>query len=358
MRIVILVKEFPPDVIGGTETQTMRMAAEIQERTDNEVTVFTKEYEGPADDASRPYDVVRVPNWRISPFVSTLTFVLMSILLLVRDADEYDVLQCMMIYPNGFVGWVVNRIRGLPYFAWIRGGDYYFMKDTPVKRWMIATVLADTRVLAQTERVASDVREEFPDSNIAVLGNGVDIPDQTADGDRLVFVGRLKEQKGVHVLLRALEGLDERLLVVGDGPERDRLESLADRLDVCAEFTGEVAPDEVNRYLREGKAFVLPSIRGEGLPNAVLEAMAVGLPVVVTDTGGVADAVMDGETGYVVEPGNSGQLRSRIRRLCKDDERRSTMGSAAREWVVNNHSWETILDELEACYEAIQNRSL
>ena len=353
MHVAILVKEFPPDVIGGTETQTMRMASEIQQRTENDVTVYTKAYPRSTDDDSAPYEIVRVPNWRLNPFVSTLTFVLAATLLLLRDADEFDVLQCMMIYPNGFVGYMVNRLSGLPYFAWIRGGDYYFMKDTPGKRWMIAKVLRDTVVLAQTERIATDVRDEFPDTNLEVLGNGVHIPGESANGDVLVFVGRLKEQKGVHVLIRALQDTEEKLLVIGDGPERDRLETLADKLDVDAEFAGEVDPTEVNQYLRKGKAFVLPSIRGEGLPNAVLEAMALGLPVIVTDTGGVADAVIHGETGYVVEPGDQDSLRDRIGELCGDDEKRKRMGARAQDWVVENHGWQRIVNKLETIYNEV-----
>ncbi len=276
---------------------------------------------------------------------------------MLRDARDYDILQCMMIYPNGFVGRMVNAIRGLPYFAWIRGGDYYFMKDTPIKRWMIGSVLRHTRVLVQTERVAADVRSEFDDTSLTVLGNGVDIPSATADGDDIVFVGRLKAQKGVDGLLRAAADLEERVLVVGDGPERANLESLAERLDVDAEFVGEVPPDAVPDYLRRGKLFVLPSVRGEGLPNAVLEAMAVGLPVVVTDTGGVADAVIDGETGYIVNPGDEDALGDRIERICHDDDRREVMGEAAREWVVENHGWETIVDSLEDIYaDVIDNK--
>ncbi|QUO46919.1 glycosyltransferase family 4 protein [Halorubrum ruber] len=353
-KIAILVKEFPPDVIGGTETQTKRMAREL-DGAGHEITVYTKAYKTDQSDDSLPYEVVRVPNWRISPFVSTLTFVLAATFFLLRDAREYNILQCMMIYPNGFIGRVVNTLRGLPYFAWIRGGDYYFMKDTPVKRWMIRSVLREARVLVQTERIAADVRSEFDESSLTVLGNGVDIPSVTAEGDEIVFVGRLKDQKGVDVFLRAVAGLNESVLIVGDGPERENLEALAERLNVDAEFAGEVPPDVVPDYLRRGKLFVLPSVRGEGLPNAVLEAMAVGLPVIVTDTGGAADAVVDGETGYLVSPGDEDALGDRIEQLCRDEDRRERMGEAARAWVVKNHGWETIVDSLEDVYADVTN---
>ncbi|MFB6308143.1 MAG: glycosyltransferase family 4 protein [Haloarculaceae archaeon] len=353
MRVAILVKEFPPDIIGGTETQTRRMARALSERG-HEVTVYTKAYGTDRPDDEEPMEIVRVPNLRLNPFVSTLTFVLLATLYLIRDARKYDILQCMMIYPSGFVGLVVNRLTGLPYFAWVRGGDFYFMKDTPGKRWMIARVLDDGLVLTQTDRVSEDVRAEFPDANLKAIYNGVPVPETTADGDALVFVGRLKEQKGVHNLLRAAEGLDRPVLIVGDGPERERLETLAADLDVDAEFVGQVPPTEVPEYLARGSVFVLPSIRGEGgTPNAVLEALAVGLPVLVTDTGGMLPTIESEPIGYMVPPDDVNALREKLRLLCEDESLRNELAENAREYVQETHSWDALVDGLEDVYDRV-----
>lgn len=348
-NVAILVKEFPPDVIGGTETQSMRMASELQQRTDHEVSVYTKSYPGEEPHAPE-FDLVRVPNWHVNDFVSTLTFLLVAFLYLLRNRSQIDVLHCMMIYPMGFLGYLVHLVTGIPYFAWIRGGDYYFMKDNRVKRWMIDRVLRDTLVLVQTETVRYDVLREFPHATIRVLGNGVEIPDITASGDSIVFVGRLKRQKGVHILLEAMETVDQHLIIVGDGPERNQLETTAARTDLNVEFVGEVDPDAVQSYLLEGSVFVLPSVAGEGLPNALLEAMAVGLPVIGTDTGGVKNAIVEGETGYVVPPGDQDTLSKRLDTLATDDSTRNRIGRAAREYAVAHHSWERITDELGSLY--------
>lgn len=355
MNVAILVKEFPPDVIGGTETQTFRMAGELQQRG-HDVTVYTKAY--PESDTLDPeFDLVRVPNWRYTSVTSTATFLLGAIVYLLWNHRRHDVLQCMMVYPNGFAGYILEIVTGLPSFAWIRGGDYYFMKDTFGKRWMIRQVVESQLVLVQTQSVREDVLSEFPGANLRILGNGVDIPGETADGDAVIFVGRLKKQKGVSVLLRALEGLDQRLFIVGDGPERGRLESLAASLEVDVTFTGEVSPNEVGKYLRRGTVFVLPSIRGEGLPNAVLEAMAVGLPVIGTATGGVADAILEGETGFVIPPGSEELLRDRIHTICNSEELQNRMGRNARRYVEDNHSWATVLSKLECIYDLVTDRN-
>lgn len=354
MRIAIVVKDFPPHMIGGTETQTKRMATALSERG-HDITVFTKRYDD-HDDAEMPFEVVRVPNLRMNPFTSTLTFLLACTAMLAHRADEFDICQCMMIYPNGFLGYVVRRLTGLPYLAWIRGGDYYFMKDVTWKRWIIKRVLGDTRVLVQAPGIESDVRADFPnvDHNLAVLGNGVEVPETTADGDDVLFVGRLAPMKGVSVLIRAMAELDASLTIVGDGSERNRLESLAAEIGADATFVGQVPPGAVDDYYRKAGIFCLPSTGDEGLPNAVLEAMSWGLPCVTTDSGGLPSLVGEGDRGYIVPKNDPERLRERLVGLLADPDRRSTVGANAREYVVANHSWTAIVDGLQDHYAAVR----
>ena len=276
MNVAVLVKEFPPDIIGGTETQTLRMARALEEHADHDVTVYTKAYgsdsaDGAAGDhADEPFDLVRVPNWDVTPFVSTLTFVIVATLYLLRDARRFDVLQCMMIYPNGFVGYVVSTLTGLPYFAWIRGGDYYFMKKNRVKRWMIARVLGDTRVLVQTEKVRRDVHAEFPDADLTVVGNGVDLPVEMADGDDVVYVGRLKKQKGVDVLPDPVEAAGQVVVVVSG---QDRSSPVA-----------RVVARSRHRVRRRGRAGGRDAVASDG--EAVRAAVGTGRRITECRAGG------------------------------------------------------------------------
>lgn len=353
MRLAIVVKDFPPDMIGGTETQTKRMATVLANR-DHDVTVFTKRY-GDHDDTEVPFEVVRVPNLRTNPFISTMTFLLVCTIMLTRRASEFDICQCMMIYPNGFLGYVVKRLTGLPYLAWIRGGDYYFMKDIAWKRWMIKRVLKDTRVLVQAPEIKADVQAEFPshDHELSILGNGVEVPESTADGDDVLYVGRLAPMKGVSVLIRAMADINASLTIVGDGSERSQLESLSDKLEADTTFVGEIPAEAVDDYYRTAEVFCLPSTGDEGLPNAVLEAMSWGLPCVTTDSGGLLSLVGEGDRGYVVPKDNSERLEERLAQLLADPDRRLTIGENAREYVLANHSWTAIVDTLEGHYAAV-----
>jgi glycosyltransferase involved in cell wall biosynthesis len=353
MKLAVVLKTFPPDIIGGMETQTKRMAAELH-RSGHEVTVFTKSF-GKYQESDVPYEVFRVRNWKLTPFLSDFTFLLFALVSLLRRRKEFDVLQCMMIYPVGFLGYVVNKLVDLPYFAWIRGGDYYLMNDVWWKRWMMRRVLSDTLVLAQSEEIQNDVTDDFADIDceIDILGNAVTVPDETADGERLLYVGRLARKKGVEYLLRAVAKLDTHLTIVGDGPERPRLERIAAETGVEVTFEGEVNPNEVGHYYKSAAVSVLPSIEGEGMPNVILEAMAWGLPVVATDSGGVPTLINDGSNGYLVPMRDVDALSEKIQLLLDNEQHQEELGQNARIFVIENHSWDSLCAELRKYFERV-----
>ena len=353
MKVAIILRTFPPDVIGGMETQTKRMATELYDAGHN-VTVFTKRF-GEPDDSDVPYEVARIPHWPINPIVSDITFLLFALLALLRRRNEFDILQCMMIYPMGFLGYVVNKITGLPYFAWIRGGDYYLMDDIGWKRWMMRRVLSDTLVLAQSKEIRDDVLADFHDLDceIEVLGNAVSLPDGTADGSGVLYVGRLARKKGLEYLIEAMAEVDSQLTIVGSGPERSRLERLAAETDADIIFEGEVDPDEVGDYYQSAAVFVLPSIEGEGMPNVILEAMAWGVPIVATRSGGVPTLINDGSNGFLVSMRDPNALSNRINELLTDKSLRKELGANARSFVSENHSWNSLCSELEEHYNSV-----
>jgi glycosyltransferase involved in cell wall biosynthesis len=147
-----------------------------------------------------------------------------------------------------------------------------------------------------------------------------------------IYVGGLVETKGMRELAAAAEPLlrkylDFQLVCVGDGSSRDRilgLKSSLGRADAVV-LPGRVAPEDVPRYLQAADFLVLPSYH-EGLPQAVVEAMNCGLPVVATRVGGVPEAVRDGETGLLVEARNIEQLQRAMERMITDEALRQAAG--------------------------------
>jgi glycosyltransferase involved in cell wall biosynthesis len=150
---------------------------------------------------------------------------------------------------------------------------------------------------------------------------------------RLISIGRLAAPKDWSTLLSAVESLDpetfSELVIVGDGPDRERVE---DELARCSpgrlRLLGERA--DVPALLSDADVFVLAS-RSEGLPLSVIEAMAAGLPVVASDVGGVRELVRDGETGALVRPGDPAALAAALPPLLADRELRRRLGAAGRE---------------------------
>ena len=169
------------------------------------------------------------------------------------------------------------------------------------------------------------------------------------DGDVLVFAGRLGPQKAVGVLLDALARVSEVTLVIaGDGPERAALERRVAELglDGRVRFLGSVPRETVLRLFRAADASVLPSA-WENFPHTVVEALAVGCPVIATAVGGVPEVVRDGENGLLVPPGDSAALADAIERFFGDASLRERLrGAAARS--VEGHSEEAVFTAIEA----------
>jgi glycosyltransferase involved in cell wall biosynthesis len=203
------------------------------------------------------------------------------------------------------------------------------------------------------------LRWGVPADKVIVLPNPVSTPPGLADRDELrrrhgldgptlVFAGRLTPQKSLDVALAALERSEGvSLLLAGDGPDRAELERRASELslDGRARFLGPQPRETVFELLRAGDAALLSS-SWENFPHMVVEALAVGTPVVSTDTGGVAEVVTDGENGLLVPPGEPEALAAAIQRYFRDQPLRERLRAAAAA-SVEDYAPERIYTRLE-----------
>ena len=165
-------------------------------------------------------------------------------------------------------------------------------------------------------------------------------------------VGRLTEQKGYDLLIRALPGLPGATVVlVGDGPQRERLEDLAAQLGVAERLRITGWTDDPRPYLSACDVFALPS-RWEGMPLGILEAMHAGLPVVASDVGSVREAVSDGETGLLVALDDLAALRESLASLLADPQRRRRMGERGRAVAAQRFTDTAMARRYEVVYRA------
>lgn len=198
----------------------------------------------------------------------------------------------------------------------------------------------------------------IPSSKITVLYNGVDVADSSLPGEdrqdglfRVLFVGRLTEQKQPVVLVHAVAALPDELLnrvkvdMLGDGELLDAVRKaildfgLTDRVELHGHHA------DLNRWWAQADILVLPSA-WEGLPNVVLEAMARRVPVIASAVDGIPEVICDGETGWLVQSGNVGQLTDAIVRAESSADDRQRLADRAFEVVRQRFCWQSAIERL------------
>jgi glycosyltransferase involved in cell wall biosynthesis len=185
-------------------------------------------------------------------------------------------------------------------------------------------------------------------------------PDHLPENEfRLVMAGRLGAPKRFDVFLHLLAALQREGrtntsgTIIGDGPLREQLQALAFELGLKEEqacFCNAVA--DVERIYRQANVYVHLS-DWEGMPNAVLEAMACGLPVIASPVGGIPELVQEGQTGYLVDLKDEAGLLGRVQLLMDDEDKRKDLGRAGRAYVEQAHSLQKLPAILDEFYEAI-----
>jgi glycosyltransferase involved in cell wall biosynthesis len=367
LRIVLPTGIFPPD-IGGPASYVPRIAAAMAERG-HAVQVITLA-DDPNAGGEYPFPVIRIRRGtaRIVRMIQTVSAVAAS----ARNAD--------LIFANGLFieAAVAAALAGKPLamkivgdWAWERAhnrgaggwnvGDFQTHRQTPhweAVKWLRSAVTdrAD-RIIAPSHFVADIIAAwGVPEGRITVVYNALEeSPDAPPadlpffDGRTLISVGRLIPLKGIDGLVE-LVGDDEkmRLLVVGDGPDRSRLESLAVKLGAAERvvFTGAVERERIPAYLKAADAYVLNSLH-EGLPHILLEAFAAGLPVVATATGGTTELVEDGVNGLLIPPHRKDLLVSAVGRIIADSDLRNSLVEGGRRALQTRFRWEDMVNETE-----------
>lgn len=201
-------------------------------------------------------------------------------------------------------------------------------------------------VVATTEELRDRAASVAPAQRVHLIPNGVDLARfapgerRSAGKGRILYIGRLSEEKNLSALVQAAAALSARvpchLVMLGSGPLRQRLEAEARSAGVSAEFPGVVDHRRVPDWLHEADAFVLPSFT-EGHPKALIEAMAAGLPCVVSDCAGNRALVTDESTGLLFDPRDPAALADRLERVLTDETLAVSLGRCGRELIARDY---------------------
>lgn len=176
----------------------------------------------------------------------------------------------------------------------------------------------------------------------------------TGEGDYFVYAGRLSSEKGLATLLRATALARQKLILAGSGPEEERLRRLADNFGADVGFAGHLDKPALQRLIGDALALVLPSEWYENAPISLLEAYALGRPVIGARIGGIPELIAEGETGLLVESGNAAALAEAMAALAAlSPTARAGMGASGRDWVAREFSPDRYRERTLTLYEAI-----
>ena len=174
--------------------------------------------------------------------------------------------------------------------------------------------------------------------------------------NKLVYWGRLSYEKGVDTLVEAVKGLQVELELIGEGPMRAKIEKKIEQDSITnVKLLGYLDREVLWNRVRECKIAVIPSECYENNPISVLEAFALGIPVVGSRIGGIPELVKDNETGLLFEPGNSGDLRHKLKYLISHSSKVKEMGKKAQILIKNEYNPEFHYERLIEIYNRVVN---
>jgi glycosyltransferase involved in cell wall biosynthesis len=192
-------------------------------------------------------------------------------------------------------------------------------------------------------------------NRIAYIPNFIDAKNFTPSADEssyFVYAGRLAPEKGLATLVRAAALSQQRLVLAGSGPEEASLRRLALELGADVAFTGYLDKPKLQRLIGEARAMVLPSEWYENAPVSILEAYALGRPVIGTRIGGIPELVVHNATGILVEPGNVAMLADALAGMASlSPTARNWLGAAGRDWVRREFSPDQYRDRTMQLYD-------
>lgn len=263
---------------------------------------------------------------------------------------------------------VIARRFDIPLVVTFHGMDITVERGAWQRRQRRQVFRQAARVIGVSEFIAGKVRAAgCPEEKLVVHHIGVDTdrfapgPESGVVPGRVLFVGRLVAKKGLDHLLRAMPAVraavpEAELVIAGDGPLREEMEAVAREHDVACRFLGVQSPDQVVEWLQSAAVLAAPSVvaedgNAEGLPMTIMEAQASGVPVVAFPSGGSAEGVEDGTSGFVVPPRDETGLAEKLVTLLADESLRREFSAAARDFALREFDLALQTRRLEGIYD-------
>ena len=379
MRHLFVTQDYPPD-LGGMARRHVELCRRLA--PDHVIVSTVRAPESDDFDRGESYAIERLPFTFAQAKVFRRQLEWAAAIGRTTARDATDVVHLGNIRPCGYAVALASRLSSFPYLVYVYGGDLLREQEktarSAVKRWSARDIFGRAAGIVAISRWSADlatdvmarvgVRRPPP---VAAIDLGTDpvqfspsrdtrsLRSRLALGDAPVAltVARLVPHKGQDVALRAVAALSSaqptlRYLVVGSGGDLPRLRALAESLGIAERVTfagplsdGEVAEAYATADVYLGLSRLQDGINVEGFGLSFVEAGASGTPSVAGDSGGVRSAVRDGETGFVVAPGDPAAAAAALGRLLDDPSLRRRMGEAGRVAVESHYNWDRVARE-------------
>ena len=359
MRVLFLTHSFPRATGDAAGSFLLRLAAALREE---EITTEVVAPAAPGLDAHQELDGIRVERFRYAPrryenlaytgtmaeqvrdsWGARLTLVgfmgaEFAAAVSSRRRVEPALVHAHWWFPSGLVGTWLNGLASVPLITTLHGTDVRLARDVAMARPLFRRVITHSAALTTVSHwLAREVQELVPTAAPVVAPMPVDTgmfqPGGRRSSDRLLFVGRLNQQKGIEHLLRALAQMRQvaSLDVVGNGDGESRFRRLAGDLGIehRVRWLGALPHHSLVERYRAAAAVVVPSLE-EGLGLVAVEAQLCQAPVVASDSGGLRDVVRHEQTGILVPPGDPAALARALDDVLQRPDRAAPLGEAGR----------------------------
>ena len=298
-----------------------------------------------------------------------------------KNIPDIDLIHSHHAYPDGYGLTKVCRELPCPLVIDIHGSGFFsdWLKQPLLQKKVWNCVNSSSKIICISKKIVNNaVAVGIPEQKLAYIPLGIDlkrfekpgiaaVSSQREDGfgNKFIFlsVGHLNKGKGITYLLHAVSSLDEDIrkkchfIIVGDGPEKANLTHEAAALNISDSitFTGRLVGDNLVNVFREADIFIHPSL-SEGRPTVINEAMASECAVIASNIDGIPEQVTDGYNGFLVDPGNPGQLADKIRQLVEDENLMRTMGKNSKRKISDDGiTWENYARKVENVYTEVIN---
>lgn len=367
LRVVHVGKFYPPHM-GGIETHLQALCGELQKSVDLHVIVAS-------DDRQRSEEILDgVAVSRIPTRLMLASTPLCPGMVAKIRGSNADIVHIHLPNPTAVLAYLASHHRGRLVITYHSDTVRQKFLGAMFQPWLHRALQRSSAIIATSPeyRLTSPVLARFGD-RCHVIPYGIAVKQfEHADpasvsplleqyGDRLVLsVGRLVYYKGFEYLIRAMTKVRGKLLIIGDGPLRGRLQQLAASLNLGDKviLAGEIQNEQVIPYYHAAKVFALASVaRSEAFGIVQIEAMAAGIPVVNTRLdSGVPFVSLHEKTGLTVAPGDPELLAAAINRLLDDEDLRRSLGNAARLRAQQEFSLAAMASRTMALYESVMDK--